>query len=199
MITFCPECRKEVEYQIKKTVEKKEVRGLEFEYNAERAFCYECGEEIFIPELHDNNLQKIDDAYRDKAGIIKVSGIKEIVEQYNTGKRQLSLLLGWGETTLTCYLNGDIFLKSYSETLRKVKDDYRYMKQLAEENRDKVTDKAFNDLIDAVKNLQKSELKTERKIDSAIIEFDLVDLQKLYLKLNILIFFLVKYYTNFEL
>jgi len=168
MRTFCPECRKDVEYQIEESVEKKEVRGLEFEYTAERAYCNECESEIFIPELHDQNLQKIDNAYREKAGIITVSEINEIVKQYNTGKRPLSLLLGWGETTLTRYLNGDIPSKSYSETLKKVKNDYNYLRQLAEENRDKVTDKAFNDLMEAINDLQNNELKTEKKIDSVI-------------------------------
>jgi len=168
MKTFCPECRKNVKYQIEDSVEKKEVRGLEFEYTAERAYCNNCGEEIFIPELHDKNLQKIDNAYREEAGIITVSEIKELVEKYNTGKRPLSLLLGWGETTLTRYLDGDIPSKSYSETLKKVKNDYNYLRQLAEENRDKVSDKAFNALMEAINDLQNNELKTEKKIDSVI-------------------------------
>ncbi len=168
MRTFCPECRKDVEYQIEDSLEKKEVRGLEFEYTAERAYCNDCGSEIFIPVLHDKNLQKIDNAYREKASIITVSEINEIVKQYNTGKRPLSLLLGWGETTLTRYLDGDIPSKSYSETLKKVKNDYNYLRQLAEENRDKVSDKAFNDLMEAINNLQNNELKTEKKIDSVI-------------------------------
>ncbi|TDO94150.1 hypothetical protein DFR79_104116 [Halanaerobium saccharolyticum] len=64
MRSFCPECRKEVEYHIEKLVEKKEVRGLEFEYEAERAYCNECGSEIFISELHDQNLKRIDKAYK---------------------------------------------------------------------------------------------------------------------------------------
>ncbi|MFW6270240.1 MAG: type II toxin-antitoxin system antitoxin SocA domain-containing protein, partial [Bacillota bacterium] len=157
-----------VEYQIEELVEKKEVRGLEFEYTAERAYCTECGDEIFISELHDQNLQRIDDAYREKDGIIKVSEIKKIVDQYNTGKRPLSLLLGWGETTLTRYLDGDIPSKSYSETLKKVKKDYNYMFQLAEENKDKVTDKALTDLMDAVKDLRHDKIRTENKIDSVI-------------------------------
>ena len=66
--TFCPECRKDVEYQIKELAEKKEVHGLEFEYTAERAYCNECESEIFIPELHDQNLKIIDVAYREKTG-----------------------------------------------------------------------------------------------------------------------------------
>ena len=168
MRTFCPECRKNVKYQIKDSVEKKEVRGLEFEYTAERAYCKECGSEIFIPELHDKNLKKIDNIYREKAEIIKVSEINKIVDQYNTGKRPLSLLLGWGETTLTRYLDGDIPSQSYSETLKKVKDDYQYMRHLAEKNKDKVSDKAYNTIMDEIQSLQQNKLKTEEKIDNVI-------------------------------
>jgi uncharacterized protein with PIN domain len=43
MQTFCPECRKEVDYKIKDLVEEKKGRGLEFEYTAERAYCNNCG------------------------------------------------------------------------------------------------------------------------------------------------------------
>ena len=147
------------------------MRGLEFEYSAERAYCNECGSEIFIPELHDQNLKKIDNVYREKAEIIKVSEINNIVNQYNTGKRPLSLLLGWGETTLTRYLDGDIPSKSYSETLKKVKVDYKYMRQLAKKNKDKVSDKAYNSLMDEIQSLQQNDLKTERKIDNVIKYF----------------------------
>jgi len=168
MRTFCPECRKEVDYKIKNLVEEKKVRGLEFEYTAERAYCNKCGKEIFISELHDRNLEKINNAYREKSDIIKISKIKKILDKYNTGKRPLSLLLGWGEKTLTRYLDGDVPSKSYSETLKKIKNDYNYMWKLADKNKNKVTDKAFNDLIKAIKSLEQNKFKTESKIDSVI-------------------------------
>ena len=41
--------------------------GLEFEYTAKRAYCNECGAEIFIPKLHDQNLKKIDNIYKEKS------------------------------------------------------------------------------------------------------------------------------------
>jgi uncharacterized phage-associated protein len=42
------------------------------------------------------------------------------------------------------------------------------MRQLAAENRDKVTEKAFDNLMESIKELQNDELKTEKKIDSVI-------------------------------
>jgi len=65
-------------------------------------------------------------------------------------------------------LDGDIPSKSYSEILKKVKDDYSYMRQLAEINKSKATTKAYRDLVEAVKKLQNNNLKTENKIDSII-------------------------------
>jgi|GEM_PF-5881815 len=49
MKTFYPECGKEVEYQVKELIEKKSVRGLEFEYSAEIAFCKEYRNQILFP------------------------------------------------------------------------------------------------------------------------------------------------------
>ncbi|MDZ7672438.1 MAG: hypothetical protein U5K53_06360 [Halanaerobiales bacterium] len=100
-----------------------------------------------------SNLEKIDNAYREKANVIKISEIKEILDQYNTGKRPLSLLLGWSETTLTRYLDGDIPSKRHSETLKKIKYDYNYMSKFAEKNRDKVTDEAFYNLTKTINDL----------------------------------------------
>lgn len=43
--------------------------------------------------------------------------------KYNTGKRPLSLLLGWGAVTITRYLDGDIPTKSYSDKLKLILND----------------------------------------------------------------------------
>ncbi|MCF8002465.1 MAG: hypothetical protein K9K76_11510 [Halanaerobiales bacterium] len=127
---------------------------MKLEYTTERAYCNDCNEEIYISELHDHNIQKIDDTYREKAGIIKVPKLKEILKQYNTDKRQLSLILCNDEKTLTRYMDGDIPSKSNSKTLKKIKEDYKFIKQLAEKNRHKVTDDAINNLIKDIKSLQ---------------------------------------------
>ena len=57
----------------------------------------------------------IDNAFREKEGLISVSEMELILDKYDIGKRPLSLLLGWGEGTLTRYLDGDIPTKQYSD------------------------------------------------------------------------------------
>ena len=170
MELFCPECRETVEYEVKENIETKAIRGLQFEYLNKTAYCGNCGEEIFVSELHDQNLKSIDHAYREEADIITVAEIRKIVEQYNAGKRPLSLMLGWGETTLTRYLDGDIPSKAYSDILKKIKNDYNYMESLIYSNRDKVSNQAFDKVVEAIKDLKKSSSNPEtvNKIDVVI-------------------------------
>ncbi|XEQ93572.1 hypothetical protein SCACP_24690 [Sporomusa carbonis] len=54
------------------------------------------------------------------------------------------MLLGWGEGTVTQYLNGDIPTKQYSDTLKRILVDYNYMTEVLEQNKDKVTDLAYS-------------------------------------------------------
>ena len=42
---------------------------------------------------------------------------KDILRKYKIGKKPLSKLLGWGEVTITRYINGDIPSKLYSDEL----------------------------------------------------------------------------------
>ena len=67
MHLFCPECRESVEYEVKENMETKNVRGLKFEYTNKAAYCRNCGEEIFVSELHEQNLKRINNAYLKEA------------------------------------------------------------------------------------------------------------------------------------
>ena len=66
-----------------------------------------------------------------------------ILKKYDIGKRPLSLLLGWGESTLTRYLDGDIPTKQYSNTLKKILNNPDDMKDLLEKNKDNIKDVAY--------------------------------------------------------
>jgi hypothetical protein len=45
-----------------------------------------------------------DKAFREQTKLITVPIIENILDKYDIGKRPLSLLMGWGEGTLTRYL-----------------------------------------------------------------------------------------------
>lgn len=51
-------------------------------------------------------------------GVITSDEIKQILECYNIGKKPLAKLLGWGETTIIRYMEGDIPTSEYSIRLK---------------------------------------------------------------------------------
>ncbi|MFW6028887.1 MAG: type II TA system antitoxin MqsA family protein [Halanaerobiales bacterium] len=169
MLGFCEQCHDMVKCYVKEKKKSKEIKGKEITYIGKEAYCNKCDENVFITEIRDHNLKKLDKAYRVSEDIILVSDIKKILDKYSVGKRPLSLLLGWGETTLTRYLNGDIPSKNYSNTLKKVLEAPDYMKELLEQNKEKVTEHAYNECKQAIDEISTTKvLQTENKIDSVV-------------------------------
>lgn len=171
---FCEKCHNKVEYTVREVQKTKNIKGKAITYTGKEAFCEECGNEIFATEIRDYNLQKLDEAFRENEKLISVSDIESILKKYNIGKRPLSLLLGWGEGTLTRYLNGDIPSKQYSDILQRILVDPAYMFQILEQNKDFITEHAYRLCKQALENINPGtvgksiELKNESKIDSVV-------------------------------
>ena len=62
---------------------------------------------------------------------------------YKIGKAPLSLALGFGEVTISRYLEGQVPSKEYSDIMKTTLSSPAYMKQKLMENRDKLTDAAY--------------------------------------------------------
>lgn len=173
---FCEKCRDYVDFTIEDVKRNKEIRGKSIEYTAKIAFCSECNNEIFVSELRDQNLESIDRNYRLVENLIQVYEIKEVLEKYDIGKRPLSLLLGWGEGTLSRYVGGDIPTRQYSDILKKLKIDSEFMLELLEKSKSKITERAYTNCLQATLELIESEkerellvaVQSEEKIDSVV-------------------------------
>ena len=58
MKVFCEVCRKEnVNFRVEIAVIKSKVRDKEYVYTGLKGVCWECGSELYIPELEDENLK----------------------------------------------------------------------------------------------------------------------------------------------
>ena len=66
-MNFCPECRKDIynNFTLKERYTKKIIRGRKIERVEEYAVCNFCGEEIWIAELQDKNLEELYNKYRE--------------------------------------------------------------------------------------------------------------------------------------
>lgn len=152
---FCIECRKETEYVLQKKNIRKVVRDKEYEFQITAAICVECGEEMSIPGLIDQNVREVDEQYRAAEGIVSVDDIEKLMKIYKIGKAPLSLGLGFGEVTIPRYLEGQIPSKEYSDIMRSALTSPSYMKRKLAENREKLTDAAYKKAMDAAVGLEK--------------------------------------------
>lgn len=155
-LVFCEFCNDFVEYDVKIEKKKENINGIEVIYNKKRTYCKDCKKEIFVNNVIDENVLELQRIYRNKIGIITVQEIEKIVEMYGIGKRNLSKLLGFGELTLTRYLDMDMPTKVYSDALFKVMD-YKEMLIIAKYNKDKVTEKTYEKFLENIKVLSQSE------------------------------------------
>jgi len=165
---FCEECRDNVDYTCKESTKVKSLKGKDIEFKVKVAYCSECDSEMFVSELRDMNLLSLDLAYRNLEDLITKNEILEILEKYNIGKRPLSILLDWGETTLTRFVNGDIPTKVYSETLRGIKNSPEDFLKILNKNKSKVTETAYRKCLEAISSgiTSTSTCSANRKIES---------------------------------
>ena len=151
---FCIECRKETEYVLQKKKIVKNIRDKDYTFEITVAVCTECGEEMSIPGLIDQNVQEVDEQYRAMEGIVSIDDIKKIMDIYKIGKAPLSLALGFGEVTIPRYLEGQVPSKEYSDIIKAALSSPAYMKQKLTENREKLTDTAYRKVLAAVESIE---------------------------------------------
>ena len=140
---FCTECRRETSYNLKKIRVNRIIREKEYTFEITAAFCNECGGEMGIPDLMDYNIKEIDDQYRKVEEIITVEDIERLMKLYNIGKAPLSMALGFGEVTITRYLAGQVPSKEYSDIMLHALASASYMKELLDQNREKIGETAY--------------------------------------------------------
>lgn len=116
----CVECGYEVKYKVVKENYVYEEDGMEIEYEGKKAICSKCKSELLIDEIEDYNQEQFEKAYKKMNEIITIEEINEILEKYNIGKRALSIVLGFGEITITRYLDGYIPTPKNSKYLKKI-------------------------------------------------------------------------------
>lgn len=166
---FCEECRKDVAYTVTDIIMNEKLKDETYEFKGKVAFCQECGAEVYVSEIEDDNLKVLYDAYRKRHGIISLEKILELPKKYGIGKRPLSLLLGWGEITFSRYSEGDMPAKHYSEILEKIYEDPALYRDLLENNKEKLkSPTAYEKSKQVTDRLLGKENPIHTKIDSVI-------------------------------
>lgn len=158
---YCEKCDNITEYEVKEREDVLQVRGKKYKYKRLLGYCKKCGQEITANEITDENLKRMDYAFRTTENIIKIDEINDILIKYKIGKKPLSKLLGWGEITLTRYLDGDMPTKLYSDELYKLSNNIWYMEHILEKNKNNITERAYTATKNAIKNLKSNTVKNQ--------------------------------------
>ena len=174
---FCINCRKDVAYELQKLPIKRQIRDKEYNFEITIAICKECGEEMSLPGLIDQNIQEIDAQYRAAENIVSINDIQKLMTMYNIGKSTLSLALGFGEVTVTRYLDGQVPSKVYSDIIRHALSSAEYMEQLLNQNREKVGETAYKKSLAAITDL-KALYKTVSPKLLSVISFVFTELKE---------------------
>lgn len=151
---FCIECRKETAYLLRKKDVVKNIRDKNYNFGITVAVCAECGGEMSIPGLIDKNVQEIDEQYRAAEGLVSIDDIERLMKIYKIGKAPLSLALGFGEITISRYLEGQVPSKEYSDVIKAALASPAYIRQKLLANREKLANAAYKKAMAAADSIE---------------------------------------------
>lgn len=152
---YCLLCNNNVDIIIKDELQRYQDENEPIEFIGKQAYCAKCGERIYLEEIAKYNRDQLLNQIRLKNDIIRKEEIEEMLVKYNIGKRPLSLLLGFGEITITRYLSNYVPTKKNSDYLKKILNSPSEYYSLLQMNKDKINEIAF----------RKSEKKTKELLN----------------------------------
>lgn len=150
---YCLVCNENVNVIIHDVKKKYQDEYISIEYDGKVAKCPRCGEELFNDYVNKYNQNKIQEKFKIEYEIITKEEIEQILKKYNIGKRPLSLLLNFGEITITRYLDGYTPIPKNSKTLKQIlysPSDYYSILQM---NKNNIKETAFKKSEEATKKI----------------------------------------------
>lgn len=156
MKKFCEHCLKEVNCKLEEKEKEFFIDSNKVSFLEKYYICEECNNKFF-DDLHDSNINKANEAIRNMYKVITKEKIEEILTKYNIGKKNLSLILGLGEITITRYIDGQNPTKENSELLFNIYENPYLYELFLIGNKNKITEIAYKKSLGKTKQLQLSD------------------------------------------
>lgn len=156
--------------EIVKKSEVVEVKGKKIK--VELSYYYDKENDLLYDdvELGNENLRTIRNTYRKENGLLTDTEIKSIRTKYNLNQRNFSLLLGFGEITITRYESKSIQEKAHDIIIRNANDPELFLNNVID-NKDLYlkynSEDSYNNLIMLIKSKINKDL-----FNSGNIEYD---------------------------
>ena len=156
--------------RIAKRKEEVVVKGVKLDVELSYYYDEEVKSYYDDEKLGNENLRVIRNAYRKKMNLLTDNEIKKIREMYNLNQRNFSLLLGFGEVTITRYESKSIQEKAHDTIIRNALDP-KWFYDCAIKNKDLYLKynsvDSYNNLLEIINNKINQDL-----ILSGNIEYD---------------------------
>lgn len=140
---LCPCCMEEHEV---KTVAAKETvtfKNVKVCYDGEYMYC-DLAEELYADEqqMSQNDIN-MKDSYRRMMGLLTSGEISDIRAEYGISQKDLCILLGWGEKTITRYETHQVQDKAHNSILKKLAEDPEWFLSLLEDAKVNLSSQAY--------------------------------------------------------
>lgn len=129
-----------------KVVEVKDTntfKGQKIDYIATYNYC-DAADEYYSDELMiEKNDLSMKDAYRRKNRLLTYTEIIAVRDKYSISQKDLAILLGWGEKTITRYEGHQVQDMAHDSILRKINNDPEWFLELLEKGKDKIPESYY--------------------------------------------------------
>lgn len=122
----CPICNTIHHLELNTRKAKVMIKGETIDFEEQYLVCHNTSSvdnEFITAKLMDSNLLKARDAYRQAHNLLTSSAIADIRKNYGLSQSDFSLLLGWGEVTVTRYETKTIQDATYDRMMRMVQSN----------------------------------------------------------------------------
>ena len=157
---LCACCMEKHEVKTVLTREHETFKNIVVSYDAVYQYC-DLAEELYMNEqqIQENDI-RLKNAYRKATGLLTSEEIIGIRAKYRISQRDLCILLGWGEKTITRYESHQIQDKAHDTILRKLSQDPEWFLVLLTNAKSSLSDESYQKYLDAATVLYKKDQDT---------------------------------------
>ena len=171
MLKVCPNCdTKGLEIVTKS--ETFDIRGESITTDINLYHCNNCGKHFSVGKELGDPLKKAFKEYRNKKGMIQPEEIIAFRKKYDLTQKELSVLLGFGEITLSRYENGSLQDQAHDNILKLALDPVN-LSSLLEKNKELFTKEKYQEVSSKLSSdISSSFVEIKKKLSATPNEFN---------------------------
>lgn len=179
---FCSICENVHDISLCEDYVKGTIKGEKVTY---KEYFYMCDNyaknNIFVSsKMMDENNLRAKDEYRKQKGLLTSQEIKEIRSKYKLSQAEFSLLLGWGEITITRYETKLIQDVTYDKLMRLADENAFFTLESLKENKDKFKKDRYEKIENDIKRVifdTTLDYLTKQEIEAKYVNYEEKDIK----------------------